>query len=140
MTADDIITTARAAIGVPFKHQGRNMRGLDCVGLLVLVCERLGVAVADREGYPERPSNGLLEGAFADHVASGVLQRIEITKMQTGDFLMMRFVREPQHLAILAGDNIIHSYMTVGQVCEHRFDARWRSRVIAVYRLAGVES
>jgi len=140
MTADDIITTARAAIGVPFRHQGRTLRGLDCVGLLVFVCDRMGVAVADRDGYPERPSNGLLEGAFSEHVASGVLQRIEVTKMQPGDFLMMRFGREPQHLAILAGDTIIHSYMTVKQVCEHRFDARWRSRVVAVYRLTGVEA
>lgn len=140
MTADDIITTARTAIGAPFRHQGRSLRGLDCVGLLVFICWHLGVSVADQEGYPERPSNGLLEGVFAEHVASGVLLRIEVTKMQSGDFLMMRFVREPQHLAILAGDTIIHSYMTVGQVCEHRFDARWRSRVIAVYRLAGIES
>lgn len=140
MTADDIITTARTAIGVPFRHQGRSLRGLDCVGLLVFVCDRLGVSVADREGYPERPSNGLLEGAFSEHVASGVLQRIEVTKMQPGDFLMMRFVREPQHLAILAGETIIHSYMTVKQVCEHRLDSKWRSRVIAVYRLAGIES
>ena len=140
MTADDIITTARTAIGVPFRHQGRSLRGLGCVGLLVFVCDRLGVSVADREGYPARPSNGLLEGAFSEHVASGVLLRVEVTKMQPGDFLMMRFMKEPQHLAILAGDTIIHSYMTVGQVCEHRFDTRWRSRVIAVYRLAGIES
>ena len=140
MTADDIITTARAAVGVPFRHQGRSLRGLDCVGLLVFVCGHLGVSVADRGGYPERPSNVLMEEAYSEHVSSGVLLRIEATKMQPGDFLMMRFVREPQHIAILAGDTIIHSYMTVGQVCEHRLDAKWRSRVIAAYRLAGIQS
>lgn len=140
MTSDDIITTARVSVGVPFRHQGRSLRGLDCVGLLVFVCGHLGVSVADQEGYPERPSNGLLEGAFCEHVASGVLLRIQTAKMQPGDFLMMRFGREPQHLAILAGDTIIHSYMTVGKVCEHRFDTRWRSRVVSVYRLTGIES
>jgi cell wall-associated NlpC family hydrolase len=139
MTADDIITTARTALGVPFRHQGRSFRGMDCVGLLCYICDRHGVEYIDVEGYPRVPGRGLLESAFDAHVNSGALLRKEIGAMRAGDFLMMRFGREPQHLAVLVGDTIIHSYAAVGKVCEHRLDERWKSRVIRVYRLAEIE-
>lgn len=136
MTVDDLLTSARAAIGTPFRHQGRTLRGMDCVGLLIHTCSENGVVPRDVEGYPPRPSNGLLEATFDAHVESGMLLRLPVDDLRPGNFLMMRFGREPQHLAICAGDTIVHSYMAAGKVCEHRLDARWRSRIIRVYRLA----
>lgn len=140
MTAYDIVTAARSAIGVPFKHQGRSLNGVDCIGLLLYVCDQFGVEYSDVHGYPRRPSGGLLEKSFDAHVESGALVRVSPTQRQPGDFLMMRFAREPQHLAIFTGENIIHSYATVGKVCEHLADDVWISRIARVYRLAGVEA
>ena len=59
-------------------------------------------------------------------------------KPQAGDVLLMRFTGEPQHLAIYAGPNIIHSYQTVGKVCEHILDAKWARRIVRVYRFKGL--
>lgn len=140
MTADDIITTARFALGVPFVHQGRSLRGLDCAGLLCFVAENLSVKYTDVSGYGRQPSDGLLEATFDAHVERGVLIRVALAEMQAGDFLMMRFRREPQHLGIFTGENLIHAYLQAGKVCEHRLDAKWQARIVRVYRLAGVEA
>lgn len=138
MTQDDIITVARSALGIPFRHQGRSEAGLDCAGLLIYVAARLCVECVDVSGYSRRPSGGQLEEALENNVKRGTLERISPDQMQSGDFLMMRFGKDPQHLAILSGDNIIHSYLQVGKVCEHRLDDVWRARIVRIYRLAGV--
>jgi len=138
MRAEDIVAAARSALGIPFRHQGRSSRGLDCVGLLLYVADRIGVEYVDVSGYSRRPSGGLLEETFENHVDRGVLLRIDPKEMQSGDFLMMKFTGDPQHLAILSGDNIIHSHLRVGKVCEHRLDDMWRDRIVRVYRIAGV--
>lgn len=140
MTADDVINAAREQIGIPFVHQGRSKKGLDCVGLLLKVADKLQVQYTDVEGYTRIPWGGLLEQTFDAHVASGQLVKINPTDYQKGDFLMMRFKGQPQHLAIFTGDNtIIHSYAAVGMVCEHLIDDTWKNRITSVYRLAGVE-
>lgn len=141
MTADEIIAAARSAIGTPFRHQGRTVgRGLDCVGLPIYIADQLGVVYTDVIGYPRRPGGGKLEATFDEHVERGILERVKVSEMRAGDFLMMRFSGQPQHVAVLTAEgNIIHAYQQVGRVCEHRLDDVWRSRIVRVYRLTGVE-
>ena len=138
MTPDDIIIAARSALGIPFQHQGRTSSGMDCVGLLLYVADRLGIEYTDVSGYSRRPSGGLIESTFDAHVESGTLLRIDPDRMQSGDFLMMRFGRDPQHLAIFTGSTIVHAYETVGKVAEHRLDEAWERRIVRVYRFTGV--
>ena len=59
---------------------------------------------------------------------------------QPGDVLLMRFKKEPTHLGIHAGDNLIHCWQPVGMVCEHLLDGAWQRRVVAVYRFTGVDN
>lgn len=134
MTPADIIVAARSALGVPFRHQGRTLAGLDCAGLVAYTCDQLGIDYEDREGYARRPSNGLIEAALD---AQPFLERVT-GHPQPGDVLLMRFTGEPQHLAIYAGPNIIHSYETVGKVCEHILDQRWARRIVRIYRFKGL--
>lgn len=134
MTADDIIAAARSALGTPFRHQGRTLAGLDCAGLVAHVCITLGVDYVDREGYARRPSNGQIEETLD---AQPNIERVT-GKPQAGDVLLMRFTGEPQHLAIYADPNIIHSYETVGKVCEHILDGKWARRIVRVYRFKGL--
>lgn len=139
MKASEIITTAREFVGVPFRHQGRSKSGIDCVGLPVVVASLHGLKPRDVSGYPRRPGGGLLEQTFDAHVESGELVRVPISQRQAGDFLMMSFSGQPQHLAIFTGENIIHAYEAVGKVCEHRLDEKWAGRIVRVYRLTGIE-
>ena len=130
MTPNAIIAAAREFLGTPFRHLGRLPgKALDCAGLAVSVALALGLEVDDREAYGKTPANGLLE-AMLD-VQPG-LRRV-FRAPQAGDLLLMRFNGDPQHLAICAGETIIHAWQTVGKVVEHRFTDLWQSRVVRVY-------
>jgi cell wall-associated NlpC family hydrolase len=138
MTPDDIITAARACLGTPFRHLGRIPgKALDCAGLAVSVALALGLEVDDREAYGRTPANGLLETMLDSQPC---LIRV-LRPPRAGDLLLMRFgAGDPQHLAICAGETIIHAWMTVGKVAEHRFTDQWKSRVVRVYEFVGVKS
>jgi cell wall-associated NlpC family hydrolase len=136
MTADDIINIARSQIGTPFAHQGRIPgRALDCAGLAAYVAGQLGVEFNEWPGYGRTPHKGLLKS-----VLDGQPCLSRVSNRMPGDILLMRFAREPQHVAICAGPSIIHSYEAVGQVCEHDLTPEWQKRIVAVYRFNGVEA
>ena len=137
MTPDSIVTAARACIGTPFRHLGRVPgKALDCAGLAKASAEGAGFSVVDMDAYGKTPANGLLE-AMLDRQAC--LKRV-FRAPQDGDLLLMRFKGEPQHLAICAGETIIHSWQTVGKVAEHVFTDIWKARVVRVYEFVGAEA
>jgi cell wall-associated NlpC family hydrolase len=128
MTADDIIAAARAEVGTPFVHQGRLPgKALDCAGLAATVA-RHWYEVEEPRAYGRSPHLGLLQ-QWVEAQAF-----IERGPVEAGALLLMRFGAEPQHLAICAGDTVIHSYSRVGKVVEHNFSAVWRARVVQSYR------
>ena len=136
MNAENVISAARSCLGTPFHHQGR-IKGvaLDCAGLGVIVAQEIGAEYHDVPGYGRDPFNGLLRESLDNQEG---LEYVGRDEMQPGDLLLMRFGREPQHLAIYAGPTIIHAYEQVGIVCEHDLDDLWRRRIIAVYRFKGI--
>lgn len=133
MTVDEIIAAARAEVGTPFMHQGRIPgKALDCAGLAVVVASQWH-AVEQPRAYGRSPHLGLLQQWVE---AQDFLQ--PIASPVAGCLLLMRFGTEPQHLAICAGDKIIHSYGSVGKVVEHNFSDVWRARVVKAYRFKDV--
>lgn len=136
MIAKCIVAAAREAIGTPFRHQGRTIgKALDCAGLIIHVAQSVNVDYSDVAGYSKNPSDGILESALDSQPC---LVRVDIQDRQAGDILLMRFSGDPQHLAICAGETIIHSYANVGRVCEHRLADVWVSRIVRVYRFTEV--
>lgn len=131
MTAQAIIDAARSQLGVAFRHQGR-LPGiaLDCAGLIAHVMDTLGLPYEDVPGYSRLPHHGRLQQALD---AQPSLERV--TTPEPGDVLLMRFRTEPMHLAIHAGETIIHAYEQVGRVCEHRLDDAWAARIVQAYRM-----
>lgn len=136
MTIDDILDAARQCLGTPFRHQGRLIGfGIDCAGVAVHVARQIGVGHIDVSGYGRTPSNGQLELSLDSQPC---LERVALGDRQAGDLLLMRFASDPQHLAICAGDTIIHAYESVGRCCEHRLSSLWAARIVRVYRFWGV--
>lgn len=134
MTGADIVAAARAQIGTPFVHQGRIPgKALDCAGLLVTVAAAIGAEYVDVAGYSRIPT-GVLAGVMESQPC---LVRIKVAEATAGDVLVMRFAKEPQHLAVLAGGTIIHSHAAVRMCCEHAFDDTWRRRVVTAWRFIG---
>ena len=93
----------------------------------------LGAEYVDVAGYSRIPT-GLLAGVMESQPC---LVRIKVAEATAGDVLVMRFAKEPQHLAVLAGDTIIHSHAAVRTCCEHAFDDTWRRRVVTAWRFIG---
>lgn len=128
MLRDDYLAAARALIGTPFVHQGRTRHGVDCIGLIVLAAQAVGIDTrADRTDYGRRP-HGVLQPILDAAM-------VKVTDWQPGDTLVMAFRHEPMHVAIYTGATVIHTYATLGKVVEHDLDARWRARVAGAYRL-----
>lgn len=136
LSTDDIIAAARSQLGVSFKHQGRvDGKFLDCAGLAAIVAKRIGVEYNEWPGYGRIPYRGMLE-----FIMDSQPSLMRVYTMQPGDILLMRLAREPNHLAFYTGENIIHCYCMIGQVCEHRLDSVWRKRISGIYRFKDIGS
>lgn len=133
LTPHTIIGAASAYLGTRWHHQGRSTAGVDCLGLIVLTAQDCGLSVRDQFGYPRQPDGQQLQAEL-----DAQLQRI--AEPEPGAVLLMRFEREPQHVAIMAdGGDIIHAYATARKVVRHRLDELWTRRIVAVYRFPGVQ-
>lgn len=134
MTPDQ---AARAFLGVPFKHQGRDpLIGIDCIGLLVLWGQLLDLpfVALDVTTYGRDPVDGLLESylrqAFGEPVQEVAAERI----------VSMGFKGATRHVGIVAnhpqgGLSLIHTNQSVGRVTEARIDPKWLKRISGVYRV-----
>ncbi len=132
LTPQRIISAASAYLGTRWHHQGRSTAGVDCIGLLVLTARDLGLTVLDETGYSRQPDGRQLQAALEKHLQP-------IAEPEPGAVLLMRFEREPQHVALMAdGGDIIHAYAMARKVVRHRLDAIWSRRIVAVYRFPGV--
>ena len=136
MSPDDIINAARACLGTPFRHQGR-LPGvaLDCAGLVVAVAKAIGADYHDVAGYGRTSSGGMLESCLCSQPGLDIISKAD---RQPSDILLIRFSGDPQHLAIFTGETIIHSYASVGAVCEHRMADVWAARIVCAYRFKGL--
>lgn len=132
-TPDDLIAAARACLNTPFHHQGRQPNvGLDCGGLLVVALRAIGIQPVDMVAYDRRPHGGIMENLLDSQPC---LTRVQVSEMRPGDILLMRFKSDPQHLALLAGESILHAWEAAGRVVEHRMDNRWLRHIVRAYRL-----
>lgn len=133
---------ARAYLGRPFKHQGRNPAiGIDCIGLLVLAARDCGLpqADADSTAYGKDPHDGLLES----HLVAAFGPRLPTAQMQPGDIAAVDYAGAVRHVGIVGrledgALSLIHTNQRVGRVTEARIDAKWQRRIAGVYRPGAV--
>lgn len=135
-TASAVIAAARSYLGVPWVHQGRSRQGLDCAGLAVRVARDLQLSDFDVFGYGRLPDGASLQRALEE-------ARCTPYRLEPGALVLMRFRREPQHLAIVGdylhgGLSLIHGLSTAAAVVEHRLDDAWRKRIVSAWAIPGV--
>lgn len=140
--AKSIVEAARELLGAPFLHQGRSARGLDCVGLLVLVARRLGLRYRDSTTYGRCPNPRQLTDALSASCVrvddpALVSPPEEIWKQaRPGDVVAFWIARAglPQHVAIRTERGMLHTWANVRRVVEHGMTDHWRERVHSVWR------
>ena len=140
LSADErlaLIAAARSFLGVPFRHQGRTVKGMDCIGLIVLAFAAIGKPLRNRSDYGRLPANAKLDRELLEHFGEGFAP--DYLEPQPGDVVSMTWAKEAAHVAIITPHpdrriGLIHSSRDFDRVVEHGIDADWRSRIVKVYR------
>lgn len=134
ITRVQIILEARSWIGVAYQHQGRSRAGIDCLGLLRMVADKLAFDPYDETDYSVNPSGYRMQRVLGEH-----LMRIPYPESREADILHMATAKEPQHLAIISNEyprRIIHASAIHGRVIEQTLDADLKIR--GAYRIPGI--
>jgi cell wall-associated NlpC family hydrolase len=128
-----IIEEARTWLGVPFMHQGRSRRGVDCIGLVIVVAQALDLVPSsfERRDYGRIPNRDELGKKIREHCQP-------LAEPKPGCMFAMRWNKEAAHVAIYTGETLIHSYERMGRVVEHSFRGRWPRFVDSFWGLPGV--
>jgi cell wall-associated NlpC family hydrolase len=132
VTPADVIAEARRWVGVPFRHQGRSERGIDCVGLPIVVCQSLGLLDQrfDVAAYGRLPSGELVDRLRA-HCRP-------IPGAVPGALIVIAWTKIAAHVAICTGETMIHAYESVGRVVEHGYRGRWIRLTHSTWGLPGL--
>lgn len=139
---NQLIEAARVYIDTKWRHRGRSCHGVDCAGLVVLAYRDCGVMLPDYTLYGREPHrDGLVKYVTR---ALGQPMGDDDRTLAEGDVLIMRFDREPHHMAIVAianyggtaAFNIIHADGQAGRVHEQRLTPDMASRITHVFRRA----
>lgn len=139
---------ARTYMGTPFKHRGRDLRGLDCAGLVWCSYRDAGITLPDLARYGREPNRlGQMMDVVRECAASEPIWtgRKDVAgaraAIRPGDVLVLRFEVEPHHLAIatpnkLHGLGMIHADGSLGvrKVIEMGMMDWHFERVLAVFR------
>jgi hypothetical protein len=136
MKAQAFVDAMRALVGTPFRHQGRTLHGVDCIGTIILARLSLGPWPATRfdvVNYRRNPLDAM------EVNAPKFLERIE--KPEVGALVLIRWpkMKHANHIAAITPTNIIHAYETVGRVIETRYGEPWLRQTVAIYRIPGME-
>ena len=134
MTVDEFLERARSWVGVPFHHQGRSRAGVDCVGLPEAILREAGAlpkGYAAPTNYGRRPIGELEQGLARWCRPAPIVRGVLLAIQWPGHGGI-------SHVAILAGDTIIHAYHKQG-VCEHAYRAQWVKWTRSAWYLPGVD-
>ncbi|PWJ93517.1 NlpC/P60 family protein [Mesorhizobium loti] len=100
MSAEAFVAAARGFLGVPWVHQGRTDKGMDCVGLIVLSMRAIGIDAPLAADYGRmqdyRQARRYLE-VFCDRV--GAPEIGDVVLFKTTQTLHMAIVSEVDGLA-----------------------------------------
>jgi|VirMetMinimDraft_7_1064189.scaffolds.fasta_scaffold00120_13 cell wall-associated NlpC family hydrolase len=137
MTRDDVVDAARKYIGSRFRWGGRDrVKGIDCVGLLVLVGREFGQEISDPQKYRQMHDTKL----FLNTIRTQSLEA-NMRALRPGNIVLLKDGAFPFHCGIVAkrdnGLTIINSNMKLRKVVEQ--DAyEWRDAIIEARDFVGV--
>lgn len=139
MTGADVVTAARAFVGVRYRHQGRSREGLDCIGLPVAVRATLSLEAIDASGYARRSTEREMLDFCREH-----LLEVMPDELQPGDILV-QITGTIRHMAIVAdypggGLSVIHAWLPARKIVENRLDDEFMKTVRGCFRFQEVAS
>lgn len=142
MTREEIQKEAHHIIGAEWVHQGRDpATGIDCIGVVTWVAERLGAPFEDRTNYSREPIGELLVDEFRSR-----MDEVALSDIREGDVLILRNAgtRLPTHVAILIRGDMEYMLIHSIQISSHRKTVkepfrRWNRLVTHAFKFRGLE-
>ncbi len=138
-----IVAVAQSALGTRWRHQGRIIgHSLDCVGLIVVVGQKVGLLTPDQDElhYRRVPDGRQLHQLICQYAV-----RKPWREHKPGDFVELRMDQGvmPCHLGILMEEEgelqIIHASVRRKKVVKHVFDDDMRHTVVALFSYPGLD-
>jgi cell wall-associated NlpC family hydrolase len=127
MTEQDIL---KRYLGVPYKHQGRGLDGLDCYGLIISLYKEVGHELLDVENYPQdwalKDGSYFIENYYRQWEKMNIPKFLDVVglKNKKGVF---------NHAGVMFdGNRFIHT-CKAGTVVGSLSD--WKDRIVGFYRL-----
>lgn len=138
MTRDEIVEEARKYVAAKTRwtHQGRTIRGVDCIGLICCLATTFGVEYVDREGYSRNP-----DGTFVEHILKYMVYRKPQTLVK-GCAVVLRDHHNPCHIGIITEKHgrfyLLHSSIQKHRVVEEEWTPEWQSKFRCAVDFPGV--
>lgn len=133
----DIVRVARSYLGTRFLRGGRDHKGIDCVGLLVMVGREVGLDLKDTTAYNFNPNIPLMQEFVFDQS-----ERRPFRPLKNGYLAILKQSVFPMHTGIITVDQgettIINANMKARSVIEQTI-AEWDKDLIEVRDYKGVE-
>lgn len=105
------VALARGLVGTPFRLQGRDSDGLDCIGLIACV-----------HGLTEEAPRAYAMCGTAAEKAMAVLDRLFVRRAahvpEAGDIVLMQPGLDQLHLGLWTGTSLIHAHAGLRRVVE----------------------
>ncbi len=136
ITAEAFVIEARTWLGVPFRHQGRSRIGSDCAGFIEVLARSMDALPPEyfaRRNYGRSGTEELLE------IVEQYCARIEAPEVGALILISWPGHENPSHIALCAGQTMIHCYERGGGVVENGYRAQWLRNTHGLYRLPGID-
>lgn len=139
MTPEEVTAAARDWIGVPWQHQGRGRRGIDCIGLIQRVGDVFSLQYEDKTGYAREPT-----GTEFLHHLRRYLTHVEGNAIMPGAVGVFAQSKFPCHVGFFSMKNnvlhLIHANAAAHKVVEEPYQAaKSRLTLVEVLAFPGLE-
>jgi lipoprotein Spr len=120
---------ARGLVGTPFRPQGRNELGLDCVGLLLSTYD-IPISTVRRNYRLRGDHRGEIECGLRD-----LFRRVPARHSREGDVMLMIVAVDQFHLGVKTAHGFVHAHAGIGRIVETPGLPDWP--VLSHYRKRG---
>ena len=118
-----IVAAARGLVGARTAPQGRNTAtGIDCLGLAWLALRSGGIELRVPQDYSLRADN---RARLAEGLQAAGLVPVAKADMAPGDLVIFAVSAGQHHLAVWAGETIVHADFAARRVVETHVPVEW---------------
>lgn len=126
---DYVLDAARECVGWQFRRGGRDHRGIDCIGLLVVVATKMGQEVEDMHTYNLSPKPALMQEMILKQSAYA-----NPNNLKKGMIVLLRDSFNPFHCGIIGVDSrnlltVINAHTGANKVIEQPM-AKWAGKIL----------